>query len=304
MKGYIRDYIQKKWPKNGQIIARTIQKKYDWIAVLLNNIKYLITPQKKLIVLNGVTYSKNFGDALNVPLAQILFTRTILEGRYLFFTPKKELLLIGSTMHLANKRTIICGAGCISPNLVSKEPPKKIVAVRGPLTAQIMRNQNIDCPSVYGDPALLLPKIYNPIIQKKYKYGIIPHYVDKQNYILQNLTADVRIIDVMCGTNWKKFINEMLECEYIISSSLHGLIVADAYNIPNVWIELSDKIDGNRFKFHDYFASVNRQTSSPIVFQTKSTLRLSLIDEALKFWQPIQIDLTKLMSEILAILEK
>src|SRR5690606_18195137 len=120
---------------------------------------------------------------------------------------------------------IICGAGCISPNLVSKEPPKKIVAVRGPLTAQIMRNQKIDCPSVYGDPALLLPKIYNPIIQKKYKYGIIPHYVDKQNYILQNLTADVRIIDVMCGTNWKKFINEMLECEYIISSSLHGLIV-------------------------------------------------------------------------------
>ena len=50
-------------------------------------------------------------------------------------------------------------------------------------------------------------------------------------------------------------LKEISECENIISTGLHGLIIADSYGIPNCWCEISDKILGNNFKFHDYFSS-------------------------------------------------
>ena len=48
----------------------------------------------------------------------------------------------------------------------------------------------------------------------------------------------------------------------IVSSSLHGLIVSDAYKIPNVWIQFYNNIRGDNTKFYDYFKSVNRKDTS------------------------------------------
>lgn len=53
----------------------------------------------------------------------------------------------------------------------------------------------------------------------------------------------------------KKNLKEISQCKYIISTSPHGLIIADSHEIPNCWCEVSDKILGNNFKFHDYFSS-------------------------------------------------
>ncbi|MFD1079906.1 polysaccharide pyruvyl transferase family protein, partial [Longispora fulva] len=49
---------------------------------------------------------------------------------------------------------------------------------------------------------------------------------------------------------------EILECEKVLSTSLHGLIVAHAYGIPAVWVKMSDKIFGNDIKYADYLESV------------------------------------------------
>ena len=67
----------------------------------------------------------------------------------------------------------------------------------------------------------------------------------------------VQIIDVCAGEY--NFIDQVLECDKVISSSLHGLIICDAYGIPNARVNVSNKLFGGDFKFIDYYKSVDRK---------------------------------------------
>ena len=195
--------------------------------------------------------SKNFGDAINPTLIKFL------SGKNVINTTKNDYYLcIGSILSYANKNSTVWGAGFISEDDKINEQPKKIYAVRGPKTKQQLIRQGFNCPKVYGDPVLLLPKFYNPKnIKKIYKYGIIPHYAewDMQQWDIHRL-AGALLIDITA--DWKTVVNSILSCESIASSALHGLILAEAYNIPYVWIKPSDRIIGGEFKFKDFFASL------------------------------------------------
>src|SRR5690554_4142773 len=204
--------------------------------------------------------------------------------------------MIGSSIHLSDQNSIIWGAGCISPRHLPANKPKSTKAVRGPLTRDLLINNEIDCPEIYGDPALLLPIIYSPKRhRKKYKLGVIPHYIDKDNKTIQLIKdrKDILIINIEVGSNFKYFINQIVSCEEVISSSLHGLIVADAYGIPNDWCEFGDKVIGDGFKFKDYFASVGRSTNTPI--DLRNGFDEELIKNHLSHWQPINYDPTALL---------
>ena len=85
----------------------------------------------------------------------------------------------------------------------------------------------------------------------------------------------VKIIDICAGE--KEFINELLEVENVISSSLHGLIMADAYGIPNARVNISNKLIGGHFKFKDYCLSVGREID--LGFQLGKNTKLKEIEK-------------------------
>ena len=126
-------------------------------------------------------------------------------------------------------------------------------------------------PEVYGDPALFLPLVYQTSNAQEYRLGIIPHVVDLQHPVIEEIREkhadDILIIDLAHYEKWTDVIDQICSCERILSSSLHGLIVSDAYQVPNCWIELSGKISGGYFKFYDY-ASGNRIFQQPIVINS------------------------------------
>ena len=197
-------------------------------------------------------------------------------------------------MHFTNTDTMVWGTGCIDEKMVG-EKPKKIYAVRGPLTQQELELKGWECPEVYGDPALLYPMIYNPQIEKKHKWGFIPHYIefeeDKDLEVIYHMESlGFQIIDVCSGT--EKFVDEILECENIISSSLHGLIAADAYGIPNARVNVSNKLIGGDFKFKDYCYSVERELDYGYQL-TKETTVENIMD--LHFNKSITFDREKLL---------
>ncbi len=134
--------------------------------------------------------------------------------------------------------------------------PLIIHALRGEKTRKRLSEilgSDISC--ILADPGLLSPLLVKSS-EKKWCIGIVPHYVDKDEEIFKKMLEyypNSKIIDVQDET--KHVLKELSMCKYIISTSLHGLIIADSYGIPNCWCEISDKILGNRFKFHDYFSS-------------------------------------------------
>ncbi len=210
--------------------------------------------------------SANFGDALNVVLLKLLGVKSIAHVPTEFYH-KPHLMAIGSMLQVANKYTTVWGSGFISQKTgFYYAPPKKILAVRGPLSRKKLLNMKIECPEVYGDPALLMPYLYKPNVDKKYKIGILPHYTNQSDIWLQSVKnrKDTYIINVM-QPDPLQTLREILSCDIILSSSLHGLIIADAYNIPAYWVKFDKQVGIDDFKFYDYFESVNRTNEKAFI---------------------------------------
>jgi pyruvyltransferase len=213
--------------------------------------------------------SPNWGDALSPVVAGFMSGRPV---KYIVWQHQHRYLAIGSILQYANGRAEVWGSGFLWGNEKLNEPPQAVHAVRGPRSRAHLLSQGIDCPEVYGDPALLLPRFFNPLVEKKYAVGIVPHYIDKDHSWMERYGKDpeVRIIDVEGGV--EQFVEAVKSCELVVSSSLHGLICADSYGIPNLWVEFSDRLYGRSFKFLDYFESVGRDTTTPVWVAQTATL--------------------------------
>ena len=90
-----------------------------------------------------------------------------------------HLLAVGSILQWANSNSVIWGAGALSADVALSCQPKRILAVRGPRSREICLRHGVDCPAIYGDPALLMPEVYQPAVRIEHALGIIPHYVDQ-----------------------------------------------------------------------------------------------------------------------------
>lgn len=276
---------------------------------VVNTLRYLCEVDKsQCLVVNAWMdlYGKepvhrNLGDELNYYLIKELTGKRIYNYFNMRFLKIRNYCCIGSIVDSrANGRSRIWGSGAMYGEGRMQKIPFKVCAVRGPLTRQYLLAQGVECPAVYGDPALLLPMIYNPGKRKRYMVGIVPHIYDLDNPLVHNLKQQVSgdgitVIKMGGYVDWHDVIDEINECEFIVSSSLHGLILSDAYNIPNVWVEFSDKVLGNGFKFRDYFGSVGKSESVNPVRVTSDTKLGSLLEYREK-WRPIEIDLAKLIN--------
>ncbi len=242
--------------------------------------------------------SKNWGDALNPVLIRLISgKRPIAVKEYTFNIRRRPVYaVIGSILDIIPrhniKNTAIWGPGFIQESGKLSGEPGQVCAVRGPLSRNIIRKQGIKCPDVFGDPALLYPRFYRPDIQTRHLLGIIPHYKDKGNENVRSFEnlPEVKIIDIENSIN--NVVDQMCSCKYIASSSLHGIIMADAYHIPSTWLKFSEGIVGSGFKFRDYFASVGRTDGIPLKVTNKTT-----IDDIISSIHnhKIEIDLDELM---------
>jgi pyruvyltransferase len=198
----------------------------------------------------------NFGDYISLKLVE-----RILGGNIRICQskdPEQKFLAIGSLLPYANTDDVIWGTGM---NGKKMDPSQyhfdnlDIRAVRGPMTREfIMSNFNIDCPEVYGDPALLIPYFFpefkkNP--EPEYDYIIVLHYSDA------HLFPKSEYPNVVYATDpWKEVMRSILNSNFVISSSLHGIVIAEAYGIPAKYLRVTD--NEPLFKYQDYYLGTGR----------------------------------------------
>ena len=204
----------------------------------------------------------NFGDELSEIILKFLFEKYSISDVEISLNKSKEnnLVFIGSLIYWANNNynnIHLLGTGLRTENdSINKNIKMKIHSVRGPLTKQYLENFNYNVSNIYGDPALLLSKFYNPnkISLCRNKIGVVGHITNFHKY---NSIPDNYIM-INPTWKWEKVVDYIYSCDIILSSSLHGLIIADAYNIPNIWLDEFPLNEGH-FKFKDYFLSQNRK---------------------------------------------
>lgn len=187
--------------------------------------------------------SKNVGDTLTPVILKFFLNQEIeLAPR----NSRGKLLAVGSVMNALREWDAVWGTGLISNKAIRQPKNNKFLAVRGKLTKELL---GINC-STFGDPGLLMPLIYNPNYTPIYNIGYIPHYVDQDKF------EGKEFINVL--KPWKEVIDEILKCKKIVSSSLHGIVLAEAYGIPAKWEVYSNKVIGDGFKFRDYLSGTGR----------------------------------------------
>lgn len=198
----------------------------------------------------------NLGDMINPYLIEKL---TGTPPKY--WTKSGKMLAIGSIIRFAKKGDGVWGTGCPSMDQVI-EPEAIFHAVRGPLTRRMVLDAGGVCEPIYGDPAWLLPLVYpSRKDAKTHRVGLIRHFTHRNREI--RLGYDVREIEIIRNgrKGIEEFLDEVLACEAIVSTSLHGVIIANAYGIPvklATFVDSCRQIHGDGMKFEDYFLSIGR----------------------------------------------
>lgn len=212
-----------------------------------------------------ITAHENLGDYLSLVIVQLL-----LEEKGLDLSQKTNktsyLYAIGSIIGFGYQDAVIWGSGLLTPKnaLRCLRPQLDIRAVRGPYTRKMLLRYGIDCPEIYGDPACLLPLYYYPKVEKRYEYSLILHhsseYRKNKEMKLFCQKKGIHYIEI-CTTDFKFFIKEVLASRHIISSALHGIILAESYGVPTIF--LHEKLNQD-IKFDDWYFSTNRYKYSYI----------------------------------------
>lgn len=188
----------------------------------------------------------NVGDNLT----PFILSRVFHDEVVLSDTPPRW-ILAGSILYWVKEGDILCGVG-------SFEWEKKLnfhvkaLGVRGPLTAEKL----IDEPLAFGDGGLLVPKVYPGPKELGDKLGIIPHYVEYQKVKQANPSAFI----INVNQPVERFLSDIFQCKLVLSSSLHGIVLAEAYGIPSFRgsFGLANQIYSFDFKHRDYYEGTGR----------------------------------------------
>lgn len=229
------------------------------------------------IPLRWWTNTPNFGDLLSPWLVSRMTGRPVVYAEPNQF----HFLAIGSIAKRATSSSIVWGSGAFgNENRKQLTADARYKAVRGPLTRAKLGYSGASVPTAYGDPALLMPLYFFPKVTKSYDVGLVLRWSEDE-WLQTEVGPRVKVID-LGREDVDQTLKDFLKCRKIVTSSLHGLIIADAYGIPSAWLQ-SESPAGGVFKYYDYFLSVGKVRHPQYLDFSQQPLTKELLKTKLQF---------------------
>ena len=227
---------------------------------------------------------QNFGDELSGVLLRLItnqHVRIYSEGR------SARLLAVGSIVDLSTPGDVIWSTGVKNvpstqverERLAAKVKGSVITAMRGPRSRDAILNVTADDPSrvpaVYGDGALLLPLFFPQLIHHsidpapQMQVLVLPHY-HEHAYTVTALASfhhsgvfdpyALKLVSIMDA--WPLLLRAITSADLVIASSLHGVIVAEAFGVPaRYWRTPASQEPLH--KYNDYYEGTDRVGPMP-----------------------------------------
>jgi succinoglycan biosynthesis protein ExoV len=226
----------------------------------------------------------NVGDDLN----PWLFDKLLPD---LLNNDESELLVgIGTILDSrlpTRKRMNIFGTGVRPPIRVTPDGHWRILALRGPLSADAL---SVSRSLAVTDPALLAGTYFS--YAKPRKIGVptfVPHVSSAESEVWQQVchATQIRYLDPRSGV--EPFLQGIADASVVLTEAMHGAILADAFRVP--WVPVrsqSHKFEGDlvsTFKWKDWCASVNLEyvpLKLPVIWPKKPRTRLETLRQKAK----------------------
>lgn len=194
----------------------------------------------------------NFGDQLGPLIVSLMLERDGLPSET---SPRRRLLTVGSIMHLAQSGDVVWGSG--RNGRIADEAHNlfelDIRAVRGPRTREWLRGRSVNCPEVFGDPALLLPMLRPDLValskRKRHNVTFVSHIDDPSVPKLRGMHR------LSPSEGVEKILRDLVQSEFVVATSMHAVIVAEAFGVPARSVVNASEPE---FKFADYYLSTGR----------------------------------------------
>jgi pyruvyltransferase len=202
----------------------------------------------------------NFGDLLGPVIVDRMRKMANLPNEA---SRTARLLSVGSILHFARDGDVVWGSGVNGKIPASSHSYSflDVRAVRGPLTRDFLRDRGIEVPEIFGDPALLLPHVAPELLDaaqhKKHKVTIVPNFQDLR---LHQLSSRLRPNLLNPSSGLWRCLYRIVQSELVVGSSLHAIIVAEAFGIPARAVQSEVEHD---FKYLDYYTGTGRKSFEP-----------------------------------------
>jgi pyruvyltransferase len=225
----------------------------------------------------------NFGDEITHLLIKKIFNR-----RVVWASPSEcdmigaGSILVETYQNKQGNKPYVWSSGFIEDDGIKLTDSDFVFkALRGKSSLRRVSHKT-GSPIVLGDAGLLASYLLEPGVKKRHKLGILPHYVDKDSELIKKLSTQDGVYIIDATWPCTQVVQAIAECDALLSSSLHGLIVGDSVGTPNKHLILSDKLKGGSYKFIDYYSALESSVYSPLTLEKIQDLNADEVCKLIK----------------------